>query len=690
MGEGLLHRFRRPRSFRVQIIVLFLSLFACAFACVMGFTYTKDYRNILSLSQTVADETIETIRIQFQSIASGAERVTRTGAGFFPSLGPLSVHNLVLKSYLLSVLREDPHFSNIYVGLPDGGVVLAMKTVRGYLPGHPTQRLPAGVAFALACVERSSQAPATHWVYFDSELKPLSLETASSAPFDVRERPWYLGAKRADGLFWTRLYPYHFFEERLPTDAFTGITVSHVLRNVHGEFAGVIGADLSLELFSRFLSSVQVGEGGNAFIFDREETQVAPNYAASKESSALALRAFKQFQADPSRSDVILKQEGTQYLAFTTPLMDIFGSNWVAVVVTPLKQVLGHVIQVQQEVLLFVILIGILSSVVVVYFSRRISSPIGILSQEIEQVSQFHLEEHAPTTSSVREIVILDRAIASMKQVVQSFARYIPLEVVKNLLKTHMPVALGGKKAALTVFFSDIAQFTTIAESHPVDELMPLLEEYFASMSRIILEKGGTIDKFMGDGIMAFWGAPLPDPHHPERACEAALLCSAMLKGFNAKRQEEGKPAFFTRFGLHSGPVIVGNIGTEERMNYTVIGDVVNTTARLQEVDKVYHTSILISEEVYKSLGPEYIGRPVDVVAVKGKTRKTKIYELLGKRGETQIEPSPEDIELCSLFTAAYALLSQGLLSEARKSFQDIARQFPRDFLTQMYLDRIH
>ena len=126
-------------------------------------------------------------------------------------------------------------------------------------------------------------------------------------------------------------------------------------------------------------------------------------------------------------------------------------------------------------------------------------------------------------------------------------------------------------------------------------------------MSKTILSSHGTIDKFLGDGIMAFWGAPIEFSDHTARACTAALRCQAMLLKLNQKRREEGDPEFLTRFGINTGTVIVGNIGTEDRLNYTIIGDAVNTASRLQKVNKIYHTSIIISEDAYKFLGEEFV-----------------------------------------------------------------------------------
>ena len=203
-------------------------------------------------------------------------------------------------------------------------------------------------------------------------------------------------------------------------------------------------------------------------------------------------------------------------------------------------------------------------------------------------------------------------------------ARYVPKEIVRDLFQKNEEIALGGELKEVTIFFSDVQGFTSIAYTDSIQTIIPLLSEYFDAMTKIILGSHGTIDKFLGDGIMAFWGAPIHFPDHASRACTAALACQAMLLKLNKKRRESNQPEFKTRFGINTGRVIVGNIGTEDRMNYTVIGDAVNITSRLQEVDKIYHTSIIISEDAYKQLGEGFIARPLDFVAVKGKKEKNE------------------------------------------------------------------
>ena len=170
----------------------------------------------------------------------------------------------------------------------------------------------------------------------------------------------------------------------------------------------------------------------------------------------------------------------------------------------------------------------------------------------------------------------------------------------------------------------------------------------------------------------------------------AALKCRTRIEGLNQARKEKGLPEFPTRFGIHCGLAIVGNIGTEERMNYTVIGDVVNTTSRLKDVDKVYHTSILISEQVYAQVKEQFWVRPIDVVAVKGRKEKTKIYELMAiKQGDHDLLMSANLAALSVAFTEAYEALERQEIQRAKGLFQEILRKHPDDVPTQIYLERI-
>jgi len=183
---------------------------------------------------------------------------------------------------------------------------------------------------------------------------------------------------------------------------------------------------------------------------------------------------------------------------------------------------------------------------------------------------------------------------------------------------------LTGELRVLTIFFSDLEGFTSLAETKKPDELVKFLGQYFDDISKIIAAERGTVDKYMGDGIMAFWGAPTQVEDHAVRACVAALQCQRRVAELAAKGVY-----LATRIGLATGEVLVGNIGSTERMNYTVMGDIANLASRIEGINKQYGTQLMISEATYEQAKQVVVARPVDVVAVKGKTQGVPIYELL-------------------------------------------------------------
>jgi adenylate cyclase len=233
--------------------------------------------------------------------------------------------------------------------------------------------------------------------------------------------------------------------------------------------------------------------------------------------------------------------------------------------------------------------------------------------------------------------------------------------------------------------FSDITEFTAISETIPIEKLMESLSAYFNTLSKVIIDAHGTIDKFIGDSVMAFWGAPQPVVDPVKWACLAALQAQRFC---NIEAEERGLPLWKTRFGLHLGEVIVGNIGTSERMNYTVIGDVVNTASRLTGLNKQYQTSIIISQEMQKQIDGEFITRPLDFVAVKGKKNKLNIYELVGT-SKGPLAATDRQLQLCGAFTQAYEKLQKGSTEEARTQFLHLSQLYPEDVPIKMMLERI-
>jgi adenylate cyclase len=221
----------------------------------------------------------------------------------------------------------------------------------------------------------------------------------------------------------------------------------------------------------------------------------------------------------------------------------------------------------------------------------------------------------------------------------------------------------------LTVHFCDITGFTSIAERMPPDELLQLLSECLGELSEEILNSGGTIDKYIGDNIMAFWGAPEPLSDHARRACRAVLANRIRMACLRDRWSARGLPPMHVRIGLHTGDVIVGNMGSEHRLDYTVLGDAVNVSSRLENLNRLYGTEILISETTRRAAGENLVARPIDWVRVAGREQSLQIFEPLGFRDEMD---QAEAEQACRIAEVSERALNYYHAREWRKAINEL------------------
>jgi adenylate cyclase len=218
------------------------------------------------------------------------------------------------------------------------------------------------------------------------------------------------------------------------------------------------------------------------------------------------------------------------------------------------------------------------------------------------------------------------------KRIRGAFQRYVPPSVVEEILSDPDKLKFGGEKRELTVLFSDIRGFTTYSEKYPPEQVVEILNQYLTAMVEVIFRYQGTVNQFLGDGFMALFGAPIHYPDHAEKACLTALGMVGELERLFAKWKAEGREGFEIGIGINTGDMVVGNLGSSQLFDYTVIGDNVNLGARLEALNKDYQTKfhIIISEATYQQVRERAVVRRLDSVMVKGKTRPVVIYELLG------------------------------------------------------------
>ena len=263
----------------------------------------------------------------------------------------------------------------------------------------------------------------------------------------------------------------------------------------------------------------------------------------------------------------------------------------------------------------------------------------------------------------------------------KTFESYVAPTVVQEMLKHPEQLRLGGERREITVLFTDIRGFTTMSENLDPEALVKLLHDFLNPMSNIIINQGGTIDKYMGDAIMALFGAPLLQADHPRLACRAALEMVASLEALNRTWADQGRPPLKVGIGVNTGPVAVGNMGSDRLFDYTAVGDNVNLASRLEGLNKYYATSILISDTTAKSLGNGFILRDLDMVKVKGKVQGARIHELLGEG-----EPSPELARFLESYHRALALYREKSFAESVAAFAQALEMRPGDATCQRYI----
>jgi adenylate cyclase len=272
----------------------------------------------------------------------------------------------------------------------------------------------------------------------------------------------------------------------------------------------------------------------------------------------------------------------------------------------------------------------------------------------------------------------------SKRQFTELFGQYVPPELVDEMAKNPESYTMEGRKAELTVLFSDIRGFTTISEGLEPDQLAALMNEYLGAMTEVIRSHRGTLDKYIGDAIMAFWGAPVANPRHARQAVETALHMQAALQDLNQILTTKGWPVLKIGVGVNTGVMTVGDMGSPVRKAYTVMGDAVNLGSRLEGITKQYGVGIIVGESTREQLRKEAVFRELDRVRVKGKDEPVAIYEPLGFEG--QVEKSLlEELKLWNQTLRAYR--SQDW-DQAELALMNLSRISPR-YLYELYIQRI-
>ena len=455
---------------------------------------------------------------------------------------------------------------------------------------------------------------------------------------DARKRPWYHDTIKSDQSLVS--LPYLSSHIGAPV-----ITVSAPLR---GKVPGVVAVDLKLDTFSDFVQTQRPGKHGIVLIFDSTGSLIAhpgfsqlvtsamthpsqPRLPNIKEiNSGVAAAVLRGAHGREPYDGTIRDDRGNGYLFKLAkfPLGERYSAS--ILLLGAQGDFAQDVRRLQFTGLILATIVGAAFIPAVWIFGSRMSFSLKALTAEAVKLQNLAEPAPKPVVSRIREIHELGSAISLAQRAIWSFAHFVPKKLVQRLLDSSIATELGGVREEITVLFTDVRDFTAIAESADPDTLMLQMSRYFSVLTESFLAEGGTIDKFIGDAVMVFWNAPNQQPDHVERACRSVLAARVACEKLNCQFEAEGLKPFFTRFGIHVGDAVVGNLGSMERMNYTALGNTVNLAARLEGLNKQFGTVILVSEVVYLRAKHRFQFKAFESVIAKGMTKATRVFELVG------------------------------------------------------------
>jgi adenylate cyclase len=351
-------------------------------------------------------------------------------------------------------------------------------------------------------------------------------------------------------------------------------------------------------------------------------------------------------QAEPLQAGQFDYQGETYLVTYR----EIEGSqDWLLGIVVPQSYYVGPLEAIRDRLLLITSILILCLCVGGFFVQRALKLEQAKILRETVKMHNFEFNPSHPR-SVFQDIYEILSSLELAKTAMRAMSKYVPIDLVKQLYQSQKEPVLGGEIKEVSMLFTDIRGFTSIAEKLPVNELATALGEYLQVMTHIIQNnRQGVIDKYIGDAIMALWNATTPLPNYAQLACEAALDCVVALDELFKSSKWRDLPRFETRFGLHQDRVMVGHFGAPDRLNYTAIGNGVNIAARLESLNKQYGTSILVSADIFEAARELFTFRLLDLVAVKGKTEGIKVYELIGRKGD-----KPAMTEIISKYEQAY------------------------------------
>jgi len=584
------------------------------------------------------------------------------------------------------VLVEKNELAAVYIGYENGDFFL-LRPIRSEVERNK-YNAPADTHFMVQSIEHQGSTLEGSYLFLDSTLRLLKVDRQPdyAKKYFPTQRPWYQSAVKSTGTIITP--PYLFFANRK-----VGITIANQSENRRS----VVAVDIQLDAISKSLEEKKQTPNAKFALLDDKGFVIGLSEGTSlindstDGSGQMNLKQLNEHNL-PIFTKVFDDLSQNLRLNSFNGVLEVSGEKWVVNVYSfkvsgesdfklisalPQVELLAENIQFKNNLLWAIAFLFVLMIPVSLFLASSISKPIKFLAKETDNIRELKLHESTYDESRIQEISILVNSLKRLKNTISAFTAYIPRDLVTALLVSDDGIQVGGESRYLTILFSDLKDFSALSELTPTRELLRRISSYLKLMTYAIKEEGGTVDKFIGDSVMAFWGAPVLNPNHAFHAAVSAIKTKRRMVKLNEGLIAEGKPPLVVRIGINTDAVLVGNIGSEERLSYTVMGDGVNIASRLEGINKEFATDILISHSVFKEAGERLWVRPIDQITCKGRAGEILIYELLGIRGgDAETSPTSTEEILCDLTSKAFDFYSAKNYESALVIYQELIERF--------------
>jgi class 3 adenylate cyclase/ABC-type nitrate/sulfonate/bicarbonate transport system substrate-binding protein len=684
----------RPRLSLIMSL-LFIGLSIPILIFILIYNYSKNSAAIVSTLNDAVVRTSQAGVERTQELIESTESPLRLLAEV-ATADPGYFRTEQSRNLLYRALTSAAHIDAAYVSFDDGyhRVVTRIDEDRR----HADARIPADANWHSSYIDAITFGlrRTRHRNFFDIWPHQVG-EFTVGTDTDIRSLPGYQAAKTTRTSTVT--------EPSINPD--TGFPIISIrVPFFHGiDFLGCASANITIDVLSRFLEKHRASAHSTTLIADRNTGKVIAFPDKQKgvhvENGVLAIASLDDID-DPEVREAHQQHArvGTDGFIFQSPrngedmiaafanFPDGFGQAWQVITVTPIDDFVGTLKATNRLMMAVIIILTAVELLFIYLASSRLSRPVENVSQQLQAIENLQFDMPTARPSNIREIARLESAASLLRTSLKSFSSFVPLDVVRQLIKSGIPLTLGVEPRFLTIFFSDLENFSSHSETLAPADLLVQISTYLEEVSGAIAEEGGTVDKFIGDGVMAFWNAPIQKSDHVLRACAGALRAARRMERVNDAWQAEGRPRIRIRIGLNCATVLVGNVGSSARLSYTALGDGVNVAARLEGINKLFGTTICISDSIYDQVQAAILVRPLKRVQVKGRKTEFMIYELLALRSsdDPELLIRAGDEQLSTMTWKASQLIEAGDISAAKRAYFAIVKAFPGDPVAELML----